>query len=69
MVLDLDFCKIYSYVKDPNGVKYQLVTNKHENVDLDHSNGHKTFIEYSRVIEIISMKILMITIKIRKVKY
>ena len=39
--------KIYLYAKDPYDEKYQYLSNKHENVGLDHFKDPKAFIEYS----------------------
>ena len=42
-----DIDKIYLYAKDPYEAKYQYLINKREDVDIDHFNDPKTFIEYS----------------------
>ena len=39
---------MYSYVKDPNKAKHQLLINKRKNSDVKHVNISKTFIEYSK---------------------
>ena len=42
-----DIDKIYLYAKDPYKTKYQYLTNKRENVGLDHFDDPKAFMEYS----------------------
>ena len=42
-----DIDKIYLYAKDPYETKYQYLTNKRENVGLDHFDDPKAFMEYS----------------------
>ena len=39
--------KIYLYSKDPYKVKYHLLINAGENIDLMHVNNQKAFTEYS----------------------
>ena len=41
-----DIDKIYLYVKDPYGAKYQYLTNKTESVGINNFNDPKAFIEY-----------------------
>ena len=43
----LDIDKIYLYAKDPYEAKYQYLINKREEVDLNHYDDPKAFIEYS----------------------
>ena len=42
-----DIYKIYLYAKDSYEAKYQLLTNKRQDVGLKHYNDSKAFIEYS----------------------
>ena len=42
-----DIDKIYLYARDPYESKYRFLINKREEVELDHFNDAKTFIEYS----------------------
>ena len=42
-----DIDKIYLYVKDPYGPKYQYLINKRESVGINHFNDPKAFIDYS----------------------
>ena len=39
--------KIYLYAKDPYEAKYQYLINKRENVQLNHYDDPKAFVEYS----------------------
>ena len=59
-----DIDKIYSYVKDLYEPKYQYIINKRESVGINHLNDPKAFIDYSNKM----IKILMITIPIKKLK-
>ena len=43
--------KIYLYSKDPYKVKYHLLINAGENIDLMHVNNQKAFIEYSNCMD------------------
>ena len=60
-----DIDKIYLYVKDLYEPKYQYIINKRESVGINHLNDPKAFIDYSNKM----IKILMITIPIKKLKY
>ena len=60
-----DIDKIYLYVKDLYEPKYQYIINKRESVGVNHLNDPKAFIDYSNKM----IKILMITIQIKKLKY
>ena len=42
-----DFDEIYLYAKGPYEAKYQYLTNKRENVGINHFNDPKAFFEYS----------------------
>ena len=42
-----DIDKLYLYVKDPYGAKYQYLIKKREKVGLDHFKDPKAFIDYS----------------------
>ena len=42
-----DIYKIYLYAKDPYEVKYQYLNNKRKNMEINHFNDPKAFIEYS----------------------
>ena len=63
-----DIDKIYLYAKDPYKAKYQYLTNKSENVGLDHFKDPWTFTEYSNDMQDV-YKILKLTIQIKNVKY
>ena len=63
-----DIDKIYLYAKDPYEAKYQYLINKREKVGLDHFDDPKAFIEYSMICKL-SIKILMITVREKNVKY
>ena len=43
--------KIYLYSKDPYKIKYHLLINTGENIDLMHVNDQKAFIEYSNCMD------------------
>ena len=60
-----DIDKIHLYVKDLYEPKYQYIINKRESVGVNHLNDPKAFIDYSNKM----IKILMITIPIKKLKY
>ena len=57
--------KIYVYAKDLYEIKYQLVINKRESIDLKHCNDSKSFVEYSSYMEYSNtrMEMLMKTIQ------
>ena len=57
--------KIYVYAKDLYEIKYQLVINKRESIDLKHCNDSKSFVEYSSYMECSNtrMEMLMKTIQ------
>ena len=57
--------KIYVYAKDLYEIKYQLLINKHESIDLKHCNDSKSFVEYSSYMEYSNtrMEMLMKTIQ------
>ena len=63
-----DIDKRYLYAKDPYEVKYQYLINKREGVGINHFNDLKAFIDYSNYMHDV-IKILMITILIKKIKY
>ena len=60
--------KIYLYAKDPYEAKYQYLINKREGVGINHFNDPKTFISIQMTCTMF-VKILMITILIKKIKY
>ena len=64
-----DIDKIYLYAKDPYESKYQYLINKRESVGINHFNDPKAFIDYSKVICMVFIKILMIIILIKKIRY
>ena len=57
--------KIYVYAKDLYEIKYQLVINKRESIELKHCNDSKSFVEYSSYMEYSNtrMEMLMKTIQ------
>ena len=63
-----DIDKIYLYAKDPHESKYQYLVIKREGVGINHLKDPKAFIEYSNDI-MMFLKILMITILIKKIRY
>ena len=46
-----DIDKIYLYVKDPFELKYQLLINGREEVEIENSKNLKEFIDYSQEID------------------
>ena len=64
----LDIDKIYSFVKDPFGSKYQLLINGREKVGIKKLKNSKAFIDYSQTILIMSIKIWKTIIQQRKEK-
>ena len=63
-----DIDKIYLYAKDPSKAKYQFLINKREHIGLKRFNDPKAFIEHQMICKIF-IKILMIIILIKKIKY
>ena len=59
--------KVYSYAKNPNEAKYNLLISKREKKGLKHFNDSKAFIEYSLDMNIF-IKILNNAIQIKKRK-
>ena len=47
----LDSDKNYLYLKDPFELKYQLLTNGREKVEIENINNSKAFIDYSQTID------------------
>ena len=43
--------KIYLYAKDLSEPKYQFLIKKHENVEMEHLNDPRVFIEYSQYLD------------------
>ena len=62
-----DIDKIYLYAKDPYEAKYQYLINKREKVGLDHFE--LKLLLNTRMICKMSIKILMITIREKNIKY
>ena len=46
-----DIDKIYLFVKDPSELKYELLINERENVEIKKLNNPKAFIDYSQAID------------------
>ena len=63
-----DIDKIYLYAKDPYETKYQYLINKCEKVGLDHLMALKLLLSIQMICQM-SIKILMITIREKNVKY
>ena len=57
--------KIYVYAKDLYEIKYQLVINKRESIDLKHCNDSKSFVEYSSYMEYSNTRMKMLMKKIQ----
>ena len=63
-----DIDKIYLYAEDPYEAKYQYLINKREGVGIDHFNIVKLLLSI-QMICMMSTKILVITICIKKIRY
>ena len=63
-----DIDKIYLYAKDPYEDKYQFLINKSESIGLKYFNVPKALLNI-RITCMMSMKILIIIILIKKIKY
>ena len=57
--------KIYVYAKDLYEMKYQLVINKRESIELKHCNDSKSFVEYSSYMEYSNTRMKMLMKKIQ----
>ena len=63
-----DIDKIYLYAKDPYESKYQYLINKRESVGINHFNNAKLSLIIPMIC-VMLIKILMITILIKKIRY
>ena len=52
-----DVDKIYLYVKNPFESKYQLLINGREKVEIKHEKNPKVFIDYSQIIDDVSVNL------------
>ena len=63
-----DIDKIYLYAKDPYEAKYQFLINKRESVGLKRFNDSKASLSIQMICKML-IKILMNTMRIKKIKY